>query len=156
MWPTQINKQPSSESQGQSVGLVALKRRHVVPFLSTWLTARGFPIVGKIGLKRVIYNRTGSQGPGSALREKGKKIGVSEKKSARRDSLPWPLLGSLRSTIFFPCLTPFFAFFPHSRAWSQATARVQDINFKKTTRIIYSFIYSSLVWFISYNHSKYN
>lgn len=73
MWPTQINKQPSSETQGQSVGLVALKRRHVVPFLSTWLTARGFPVVGKIGLKRVIYNRTGSQEPGSPLREKGKK-----------------------------------------------------------------------------------
>ena len=73
MWPTQINKQPSSETQGQSVGLVALKRRDVVPFLSTWLTARGFPVVGKIGLKRVIYNRTGSQEPGSALREKGKK-----------------------------------------------------------------------------------
>lgn len=73
MWPTQINKQPSSESQGQAVGLVALKWCDVVPFLSTWLTARGFAVVGKIGLKRVIYNRTGSQEPGSALKEKGKK-----------------------------------------------------------------------------------
>ena len=50
-----------------------------------------------------------SLGPGSALWEKGEKIGVGEKKIVERSEAR-----------DFSYLTPFFAFFPHCGAWFQA------------------------------------
>ena len=65
-------------------------------------------------------------GPGSALGEKDKKIGVSEKKIGER-SEPRSILGrgkggNAQATAcrYFSYLTPLFGFFPHCRAWSQA------------------------------------
>ena len=74
-----------------------------------------------------------SLAPGSVLWEKGEKIGVGEKKKIGERSEPRGSLGRgnglppfplpripLRSPIFFLFLTPFFSFFPHCGAWSQA------------------------------------
>ena len=65
-------------------------------------------------------------GPGSALGEKEKKIGVGEKKIGERSeprSIPRRGKGgTARATArrCFSYLTPLFGFFPHCRGWSQA------------------------------------